>query len=161
MRLDLITTALALSALAGPGWAADPSAESIDLAKQMMAITEGDRTTTINGLAGPMVGMMQQMGIREPEKAQALVNEALLPLMTEHYDELSAMQAKSYATQLSADDMKAAIAFYKTPAGKDLVAAQPKLAQAKMVDMTAWMQKLQPEMMTKVQATMTAHGWTP
>ncbi len=139
--------------------AADPTPDNIALARQMMANTEGDRASTIQGLAAPMVGMMQQMGVRDPAQAQALVNEALLPMLNEHYDELVAMQAKSYATQLSADDMKAAIEFYKTPAGKDLIAAQPKLAQAKVVDMTAWIQKLQPEMVGKVQATMAAHGW--
>ena len=33
---------------------------------------QGDRAATLGSMAAPMVGMMQQIGIKEPDKAQVL-----------------------------------------------------------------------------------------
>ncbi|HWA80326.1 MAG TPA: DUF2059 domain-containing protein [Acetobacteraceae bacterium] len=69
------------------------------------------------------------------------------------------MWAEDYAATLSVDDMKAAIAFYESPAGRSLVAAGPKLGQAKFVDLTRWMAALQPEMQQRIERALKAHGW--
>jgi uncharacterized protein len=147
----------ALPAAAQP--AATPSPESISVARTMMAKMSGDPTATIRQLSGPMVGMLQQMGISDSDRARVIVQEALIPLLTSHYDDLLAMWAKDYAATLSVDDMKAAIAFYDSPAGRNLVAAAPKLDQAKLIDLTQWMVGLQPEMRQRIEQALKAHGW--
>ena len=48
----------------------------------------GDRDAVLSSMGAPMVGLMQQMGVREPDRAQVLVQEVMLPVMTAHYDEL-------------------------------------------------------------------------
>ena len=155
-RLVLLTAALALPLMAQAP-ATDPQA--LSLAKELVAKTSGDRDQMLGGMSAPMVGFMRQMGVEDPAHAQQLVNEAILPLMREHYDELLSLQAKSYADALSVDDMKATLAFYNTKAGQDLIKAQPALAQARVVGITQWVGALQPEIQARVQKTAKAHGW--
>ncbi len=95
---------------------------------------QGDRTALLNAIATPMVGMMQQIGIKQQDQAQTLVQEVVMPTLTAHYDELLDIQARSFAAALGKDDLQAIAAFYATPAGKRLVTAQPQLAQAQ----TGW-----------------------
>ena len=149
---------LALS-LASPAFAQTATPEATSLAKQLVAKIEPNPQQTISQLGGSMVGMMQQMGIKNPEHAQVIVREALLPLLSEHIGELSDRSAAAYAETLSVDDLKATIAFYDTKAGQDLIKAQPMLAQRRIQGMTAWMGALQPEMQTRITAVMKQHGW--
>ena len=129
------------------------------LAKQLIAKIEPNPQQTINQLGGSMVGMMQQMGIKDPEQAKVIVQEALLPLLSEHIGGLTDRSAAAYAETISVEDLKAIIAFYDTKAGQDLIKAQPVLAQRRVQGMTAWMGEMQPEMQTKITAVIKQHGW--
>lgn len=110
-------------------------------------------------MAAPMVPLVQQLGVREADKAQTLVQEVILPTLTENYDKLLDGQAKSYASVLSVPDLKALAAFYDTPAGRNVAAAQPRLAQAQLAATTSWMQGIAPELQAKLQQAIKAHGW--
>ena len=101
---------------------------------------QGDRTALLNAVAAPMVGMMQQIGIKQQDQAQVLVQEVVLPTLTAHYDELLDIQDRSFAGALGKDDLQAIATFYASTAGKRLVAAQPQLAQAQMAGTQQWMQ---------------------
>ena len=160
IRLALLTAALAVPQLASPLRAQTPDAVTMALAKQLVAKTAGERDQVIAGMSGPMVGFMQQMGVTDPTKARQLVDEAIMPLLREHYEELIDIQARSYAQALSVDDLKATLAFYDTKAGQDLIRAQPALAQARVTGLTQWMGTLQPEMQSRVAKTAKAHGWS-
>ena len=162
LRLTLLATVLALPLMAGSGWAQSPApdAHTLDLAKQLVAKTGGDRDQTIASLSALMAGFMQQMGITDPVKAKELVDEAILPLLREHYDGLVDIQAKAYAQALSSEDLTAILAFYNTKAGQDLLRAQPTLTQARLTGVTQWIGAMQPEIQARVQKTAKAHGWT-
>ena len=160
IRLTLLAAAFSLPLLAQPVLAQTTDAATLALAKQLVAKTAGDRDQVITSLSAPMVGFMQQMGINDPTKAKQLVDEAIMPLLREHYDELVDIQAKSYAQALTPDDLKATLAFYDTKAGQDLVRAQPALAQARVAGLTQWMGTLQPEMQARVAKIAKAHGWS-
>lgn len=170
MRLTTVLAALYLASAApccvnaqapasAPATAADPAA--LKAARDAVAAMQGDRTAVLNAMAGPMVGMMQQIGVKEPDKAQVLVQEVVLPTLTAHYDELLDIQARGFATVLGKDDLQAMATFYATPAGKRLAAAQPQLAQVQLQGMQQWMQAMTPDMRTKLVAATKAHGWGP
>lgn len=142
-----------------PTTAPDPTL--LKAARETVAQMQGDRTATLGSMAAPMVGMMQQIGIREPDKAQALVQEVVMPTLTAHYDELLDIQARGFATVLNKDELQAIAAFYATPAGKRLAAAQPQLAQIQLAGMQQWMQSVMPEMQGKLTKAIQAHGWSP
>ena len=140
-----------------PATAPDPT--TLSLARQLVEKSAGNRDQVLAGIAGPMVGFMQQMGVKDQTQAQQMVDEAVMPLLREHYQELIDIQAKNYASTLSVDDLKGILAFYNTPPGEDLIKAQPSLTQARVVGMTQWMGTLQPEMVDRIQKTAKAHGW--
>lgn len=139
--------------------AAEPSAEQMKLARDYLGKTNVDRASTLAAMRAPMIGMMQQIGITQPDRAQAVVQEAILPLVDKHFDDYLAIMAKNYASVLSADDLKAGIAFYNTPAGQHIIKLQPQLAQLQLTGTTQWMASMQPEMQAKVMQVMQSHGW--
>ena len=144
---------------AAPAAAPDPAL--LKVARETVAQMQGDRTATLSSMAAPMVGMMQQIGIKEPDKAQVLVQEVVMPTLAAHYDELLDIQARGFATVLGKDDLQAIAAFYATPAGKRLAAAQPQLAQIQLAGMQQWMQAVAPDMQGKLVKAVQDHGWGP
>lgn len=140
---------------------AAPDAATLKAAREVVSQMQGDRTNTLNSMSGPMVGMMQQMGIKEQDRAQVLVQEVVLPMLTARFDDLLDIQARSFAGVLSKEDLQAIGAFYATPAGKRLAAAQPQLAQAQLTGTTQWMGQMMPEMQAKLAQAIKTHGWGP
>ncbi|WP_238314413.1 DUF2059 domain-containing protein [Methylobacterium crusticola] len=138
-----------------------PDAATLKAAREVIVQMQGDRATTLNSMAAPMAGMMQQLGIKEPDRAQVIVQEVVLPTLTAHYDELLDVQARSLASVLAKEDLKAIGTFYASPPGKRFAAAQPQLAQVQMSGMTQWMSGVMPEIQTKVMQAVKAHGWAP
>lgn len=159
--LVLALTLIGLSAMPAIAQAPAPDAATLRAAKTVVAKMQGDRTAALAAMSGPMVGMVQQMGVREADRAQVLVQEVIIPVMTAHYDELLDLQARSYAGVLAKADLDAVAAFYDTPAGRNFAAAQPRLAQAQLTGMTQWMGTIAPEMQTKLSQAMQTRGWAP
>lgn len=137
--------------------AVDP--ERLAAAKEVVASAQGDRAAVLAAMKVPMVGMMQQMGVKEPDKAKVMVDEVIMPILADHYDELLSVQALSFAAVLPKEDLQAIAAFYATPAGRNLVKAQPQLGQAMLTGMQQWIGALAPEMKQKVDQAAEAHGW--
>ncbi|MDP4024834.1 DUF2059 domain-containing protein [Methylobacterium sp. NEAU 140] len=144
-----------------PGAAAAPDPATLKAAREAVAAMQGDRTATLGAMAAPMTGMLQQMGVKEPDRAQVLVQEVVMPTLTAHYDELLDIQARGFASVLNKDDLQAISTFYASPAGKRLAAAQPQLAQVQMTGMQQWMQAVMPDMQGKLAKAIQAHGWGP
>ena len=161
MRRTSLALGLALGLSVCPALAQAPDAATLQAAKTVVAKMQGDRTAALAAMSGPMVGMVQQMGVREADRAGVLVQEVILPVMTAHYDELLDIQARSYAGALSRADLTAVGAFYDTPAGRNFAAAQPRLAQAQLTGITQWMGTIAPEMQTKLTQAMQSRGWSP
>jgi hypothetical protein len=171
MRTSLLFASLCLnvvlpcSTMAQPAPSPNPTAVALDpatlkAAREVVTQMQGDRTALLNAIAAPMIGMMQQIGIKQQEQAQVLVQEVVMPTLTAHYDELLDIQARSFAGALGEDDLQAIATFYASPAGKRLVVAQPQLAQAQMAGTQQWMQSVMPEMQGKLTKAIQAHGWT-
>ncbi|GJE57773.1 DUF2059 domain-containing protein [Methylobacterium thuringiense] len=140
---------------------AAPDPATLKAAREVIASMQGDRATLLNAMAAPMVGMMQQIGVKQQDQAQTLVQEVVMPTLTAHYDELLDIQARSFAATLGKEDLQAIATFYASAAGKRLAAAQPQLAQAQMAGTQQWMQSVMPEMQGKLTKAIQAHGWTP
>ena len=159
LAVSVPTVAMAQSAAKPTAPAATPDPATLKAAREVVAQMQGDRTALLNAMAAPMVGMMQQIGIKQQDQAQALVQEVVLPTLTAHFDELLDIQARGFAAALGKDDLQVIAAFYATPTGKRLVAAQPQLAQAQLVGTQQWMQAVTPEMQGKLTKAIQAHGW--
>lgn len=139
--------------------AATPDATTLKLAREVVTKMQGDRSTVLASVATPMVGLIQQMGIKEQDHAQALVQEVVVPTLAAHLDELVDTQARAYAGVLSGADLQSIATFYDTPAGHNLAAAQPRLAQAQVTGLTQWLSGLAPDLQAKLAQAIKAHGW--
>ena len=166
--LAVATLAVSTLGLAAPARAQAPAVPQVTLdparlaaAKAVVARAQGDRDTTLQAMTAPMTAMVQQMGLKQPDRAKVLVQEVIMPILSSHYDELLNLQATAFAAVLSKEDLVAIAAFYDTPAGRNMAKAQPQLAQAQLTGMQHWIGSLAGEMQTKLQATAEAHGWAP
>ena len=108
-----------------------------------------------------MIGMVQQMGLKEPERAQVMVREVIMPILAAHDDASLSVQALSYAAVPSKADPQTIATFHDTPAGRSLVKAQPELAQASLTGIRQWLGTLTGAMQAKIAETGEAHGWVP
>ena len=161
LGLGLITAPALAQAPAKPAVpqvSADP--ERLAAAREVVAAAQGDRAAVLAAMKAPMAAVMQQMGLTDPKKAQIMVDEVVLPTLSERYDDLLAIQALSFAAVLSKEDLKAVAAFYATPAGRNLVKAQPQLSQAMLTGMQQWMGTLMPQLKEKIEKAAATHGWS-
>ena len=68
------------------------------------------------------------------------------------------LAAQIYLKQLSEQDLKAADAFFESPAGKKYVATQPAFLTEVVTAMQGWRDKLSADMITRVRAEMKKKG---
>jgi uncharacterized protein len=89
----------------------------------------------------------------------AVVNQ-LGPEFVKDGDEMIDIAAHIYARRMSEADLKAAAAFFNSPAGKKYVEVQPPLLDELVVAMQSWTNKLSSIMMTRVRQEMIKKGHT-
>jgi hypothetical protein len=159
VRTTVLWCALSLSGYAFAQAPASVDSAALAAARDLVGKMQGDRSVVLQSMAAPMAGLVAQLGVKEPERAQVLVSEVILPTLSGRYDELIATQAQVYAANLALGDLQAAAAFYGSPAGKNFAAAQPKLAQAQVAAMTQFMTSVAPELQAKLSAAVQKHGW--
>jgi hypothetical protein len=110
-----------------------PSSESIAAAKELVAtIKLGEQFTSL---------MPTIMTTLKPAIVQGRANverdyDAMIPMLLQSFqsrmDELSDAVVKVYASNFTADDLRALIVFYKTPVGQKFLQKTPLLAQQTM-----------------------------
>jgi hypothetical protein len=142
------------------GDAPQPSADAIRLARSLVEASGAGGMAAMNGIALPLPQILTEIGVTKQEQRRVVVHEAIMPTLNEHSDDLTDIQIRSYASLLSIDDLKAAIAFYDSPAGKDLVKYKFKLIQANMAGGFSLIATLKPEIEAKAQDVRKAHGWS-
>jgi hypothetical protein len=66
--------------------------------------------------------------------------------------------ARLYASRFSEQELKDALAFYKSPLGRKLLAEEPVLADQSMRSALSWADKLSEEVVSKMRAEMRKRG---
>ena len=66
--------------------------------------------------------------------------------------------AEMYATRLTAQELKDALAFYKSPLGKKLVTVEPQVVDQSMAVASKWADELVEEVLEKMRAEMRKKG---
>lgn len=170
MRRAILPGFALVVALSGFARAEPPASPKVDperlaLARKLVELSQGDRAAVLAAMKGPMAAMvdqsMRQQGVTAPDKARIMTDEVLMPTLSAHYDELLDIQALAFAAAIPAEDLKAVVDFYATPAGRRFAKAQPQLAQAILVGIRQWTASLMPELQSKIMAAAKAHGWVP
>ncbi|MGA2637850.1 DUF2059 domain-containing protein [Methylocella sp.] len=95
-----------------------------------------------------------------PELTEDLkaVFAALAPEFDKQADEMTDIAAQIFAKHMSEADLKAAVAFFNSPSGKQYVAAQPPILTDIVTAMQGWQGKVSTNMMARVREEMKKKG---
>jgi hypothetical protein len=89
------------------------------------------------------------------------LNEVAASLRAEYGPRLSEVvneTARLYAVRFSEQELKDALAFYKSPVGRKLIAEEPGIAEQSLKWTSAWADKLSEEIVAKMRAEMKKRG---
>ena len=82
----------------------------------------------------------------------------LKPEFDKQVDEMVDIAAQIYVKQMSEEDLKTAVAFFESPAGKKYVETQRTFLTEVVTAMQGWQGKISTDMMTRVRAEMKKKG---
>ena len=94
---------------------------------------------------------------RDIEAAALTLRNELGPKRVELQNEL----VRLYTQFFSEQELKDAVAFYKTPLGKKLLSEEPKVAESSLKAADEWSQKFAEEAMVKMRAELRKKGLNP
>ena len=82
----------------------------------------------------------------------------LKPEFDKQVDEMIDIAAQIYVKQMSEHDLKAAVAFFESPAGRQYVETQPAFLTEVVTAMQGWQGKVSTDLMARVRAEMKKKG---
>jgi hypothetical protein len=107
---------------------------------------------------------MDQIGSSLTQTRPELIHDlntvltGLKPEFDKQADEMVEIAAQIYVKHMSEQDLKAAVAFFESPAGKKYVETQPAFLTDVVTAMQGWQGKISTDMMTRVRAEMKKKG---
>jgi len=151
--------AFGLIVLAGSAHAQQPSAASISMAKELIALKGA--TTMYDPVVRGVVEQSKRLLVQTNPMLSKELNEVTVKLQTEYaakIQELREIVARVYASRFSEQELKEALAFYRTAIGKKLIEYEPQILDQTMRDAQAWGDKLSEEVMNRMRAEMKKKG---
>jgi len=151
--------ALVLAAAASPALAQQPSANAIALAKEIIVIKGGDKiyapliSQTIDRARVLLVQSNPTLSVALNEVAAKLRAE-LAPRVTELVNE----GARIYASKFSDQELKDALAFYKSPLGRKIIEQEPVILDQSVANMETWANRFGEEVIAKFRTEMRKKG---
>jgi hypothetical protein len=142
----------------GPGSAA-PSPSHLAAARALVIACGMSRSFSII-----IPQFMDQIGSSLTQTRPELIHDlnavltGLKPEFDRQADEMVDIAAQIYVKQMSEQDLKAAVAFFESPAGKKYVETQPAFLTEVVTAMQGWQGKISTDMMTRVRTEMKKKG---
>lgn len=156
VRLTVIAATLVL---AGPALAQQPSASSLKMAGEISKLTGADE------VFAPLIpGVIEQARLFFVQQDPTLTNDAtavanelrkeLEPRLQEVYSKVTQI----YASHFTEPELKEILAFYTSPAGKKLLAEQPKVVDESLKFAQEWSASLSDEVIGKMREGLKKKG---
>ncbi len=149
----------AAGAAGAAGQGAPASASQIALGRRLVIASGMSRSFTII-IPQFMDQIATGLAQTRPELIRDLntVLSDLKPEFDKQADEMIDTAAQIYAKRLSEQDLKAAVGFFESAAGKQYVETQPAFLGDVVAAMQAWQGKISTNMMTRVRTEMKQKG---
>jgi uncharacterized protein len=161
VRAALIAVGLAVGlALSTPiASAQQPSPTAVAAAKELVVLkgAKAMYEPLVTGIVEKAKGMFLQtnpMLSKDLNEVAAKLRADLAPRGEEVINET----ARLYATRFTEQEMKDALAFYKSPLGRKLMSQEPEIADQSMRSAASWADKLSEEVIGKMRAEMRKRG---
>ena len=161
MKIQVVLTIIAVAACcpARAQPASAPSQEALSLARTLVEKSGAGGEQALTGLTLPIPDYLRELGVGSPLQARVLAHEVIMPALGDHSEDLTEMQVKSYAALLTVPEMKAAIAFFDSPAGQNFTKFRARRLQANLPEGAALIARLRPEIELRAQDVARAHGF--
>jgi uncharacterized protein len=154
-----VALGLALAATSLCAQAQQPSAATLASARELMELKG------VKNLVEPVVvGVVNQTTSTILQTNPGLskdLDEVNAQLRTEYQPRIAEMTneiVKLYAQRFTEQELKEAVAFYKSPTGKKILAEEPKILDESYARIQQWANRLQDEVMTRVRVEMKKRG---
>jgi hypothetical protein len=158
VRAGLLALVLAGMSSSAPAQQ-QPSANAIALAKEIIAVKGG------NQLYDPVIPQIIERArtifIQSNPMLVAPINEVAAKLraeLTPRVNELINDGAKLYAARFTEQELKDALAFYKSPLGRKIITQEPVILDQSAANMDTWANKFAEEVISKFRAEMRRKG---
>jgi hypothetical protein len=139
--------------------AQQPSADAIATAKELITVKGG--TAIYEPLIPGVIEQAKCVFLRTNPMLGKDLNEVATKLRSEfaaRSGELVNDAAKLYATRFSEKELKDALAFYKSPLGRKMIAEEAGILDQSMTNAQNWANRLSEEIMSKMRAEMRKRG---
>ena len=156
----LVVLSIGLSAAsAQPAKGAQPSPQAIALAKELIVLKGGNQM--FGAVVPGAIESTRDLFLPTNPNLSKELAEVTGKLKQEYSgksDELMNEVAKVYATHFTEQELKEAVAFYKTPLGKKLLAEEPVAIEAGLKRAREWANDFSTLMVARVRAEMKKKG---
>jgi hypothetical protein len=136
-----------------------PSAAAMSTARELINVkgATGMYDTIIPGV----VEQAKNLFLRTNPGLAKDLNEVAAKLRADYAPrnaELREQVVRIYASHFTEQELKEALAFYKSAVGRKLIEHEPKILEKSMSDVQAWANKLSDEVVSKMRAEMKKKG---
>ena len=155
----ILAFALVLAASVGSAHAQQPSATALATAKEL--ITVKGAAAIFDPLVPGVIEQAKSVFLRTNPMLGKDLNEVAAKLRADYAPrgvEVINDTAKLYATRFTEQELKDALAFYKSPLGQKLLVEEPKILDEGMRNAQTWADKLSEEVIGKIRAEMKKRG---
>lgn len=139
--------------------AQQPSPAAISSAKELISITGA--TTLFSPLIAGVIEQAKGLFLQQNPALAKDLNEIATKLRSElqpRFSDLTDEVARLYATNFTEQELKDILVFYKTTAGKKLLAEQPRVVDASMKFAQDWANKLSDQVVAKMRDELKKRG---
>jgi uncharacterized protein len=150
---------IALTSSIGTAVAQQPSAAALATAKEL--ITVKGATALWAPLVPGVIEQAKSVFLQTNPMLSKDLNEVAAKLRTEYAARSAEVVndvAKLYAERFSEQELKDALAFYKSPLGKKMVTEEPAILDQSMRNAQSWANRLSEEVIGKMRAEMKKRG---
>lgn len=139
---------------------AAPSAAQMQVAREV--VQANGEARAFDGLIqnivdGAALGFLQTNPDLAPQLRDVAV--ALRPEFEKRQNEIIDILAAAYADRFTQDELKQALAFYKSPVGQKLVADRPAIVQQAVQSIQQWSTRVNSAAMERIRAEMKKRGY--
>jgi uncharacterized protein len=158
-RAIVLLLALVLAASVGSAHAQQPSASALATAKEL--ITTKGAAAIFDPLVPGVIEQAKSALLRTNPMLSKDLNEVAAKLRADYAPrgvEVINDTARIYATRFTEQELKDALAFYKSPIGRKLLVEEPRILDEGMRNAQAWANKLSEEVIGKIRVEMKKRG---
>jgi uncharacterized protein len=158
-RAVMLACAFVFAASVGSAHAQQPSATALATAKEL--ITTKGAAAIFDPVVPGVIEQAKSALLRTNPMLSKDLNEVAAKLRADYAlrsVEIVNDIAKLYATRFTEQELKDALAFYKSPLGRKLLVEEPRVLDEGMRNTQTWANKLSEEVLGKIRAEMKKRG---